>query len=55
MDISSLQKDGDPAYQLARDKVKVTGSKERGCPASIYLREVITFPGYQVCTNVSCI
>ena len=35
-------------HASACKKKKVIGSKKQGCPAAVYLREVITFPEYKV-------
>lgn len=39
----------DHSYKQQAHKQKVTGTKKRGCPAAIYMREVIAFPEYKVC------
>ena len=38
----------DHAYTSAPQKHRCVGSKKLGCPAAIYLREVVSFPEYKV-------
>lgn len=40
--------DIDHSYKMANQKKRVTGSKKIGCPAAVYMREVVTFPEYKV-------
>lgn len=47
--------DADHTYKVAPKTKRLFGSKKRGCPAAVNLREVILFPEYKVsvCVNRS--
>ncbi|XP_033730121.1 uncharacterized protein LOC117320719 [Pecten maximus] len=50
---SSKQTDAEHGYSQIPSKRRLTGTKKRGCPASILLREIIFFPEYKVSSSTS--